>query len=74
MLCVRAGYNIYYTTDKNLNDNEWFQETFSDGKNVAVYIKYILPETTYFFKVEAVNRDGSSFMSDVIEYTHPKGI
>ena len=69
-----SGFNIYYTTDNNLNDNEWTREYIPDAKQVASLIDDILPETTYYFKVQAVDNHGDALkMSDVVKYTHPAG-
>ena len=69
-----SGYNVYYTTDKNLDDNEWTREYIPDGTQMSTAIYDMLPETTYYFKVQAINNHGDTLqMSDVVEYTHPAG-
>ena len=69
-----SGYNIYYTTDNNLDDNEWTREFIADGKQVASLINNMLPETIYYFKVQAVDNHGHALTtSDVVKYAHPAG-
>ena len=71
---LHAGYNIYYTTDKNLEDKEWIQESIPNGKKVARIIKNMMPETTYYFKVKSLCKHCNALaMSDVVEYRHPIG-
>ena len=41
---------------------------------MASYIYDMLPETTYYFKVQAVDHNGDALTtSDVVEYAHPAG-
>lgn len=52
-----TGYIVFYTTDNTQRDRDWVVEGIVGNKTSAA-LKGLLPETTYFFKIQARNSKG----------------
>lgn len=64
---------ISYTTDDSNSDSEWRSEIV-DGELMSFTIKGLIPNTNYFFKIQAKNIIGSGPFSPTISIKTSPGI
>lgn len=62
-----TGYVILYTTDPSLNDRDWSVQALVGDKMNAL-LNNLLPETTYYFKIQAKNEKGSGPVSSHVSH------
>ena len=65
------GYLIQYTTDRRMEDREWFVEAVVGDSTTAV-IQNLNPSTNYYFKMGARNTKGYGPSGPVVSFTTPK--
>lgn len=61
------GYEIYYTADESLADNEWMTESLIGDKLTAI-IQDLVPETVYYFKIKVRNNKGHGPFSSTVSF------
>lgn len=64
---------ILYTTDDSSSDSDWKTEIV-DGELMSFTIKGLIPNTNYFFKIQAKNTIGSGPFSPTISIKTSPGI
>ena len=68
---LSLGYLVYYTTDPNQNYQKWVLESVM-GTSLTVTVDNLTPETLYYFKVQARNKQGYGPMSSTELFQTPK--
>jgi len=66
------GYVIFYTEDKRRQDREWVVEGVV-GDKTSAEIRQLIPDTKYFFKIQARNSKGYGPHSPVVSYRTRSG-
>lgn len=62
---------VFYTTD-NTQDRDWVVEGVI-GDKLSTVIRNLMPDTTYYFKIQAKNTKGYGPLSSEIVYKTPPG-
>lgn len=62
-----TGYVILYTTDENLSDRDWSVQALV-GDKMNTLLNNLLPDTTYYFKIQARNEKGSGPVSAPVRF------
>ncbi|KFM76351.1 hypothetical protein X975_12770, partial [Stegodyphus mimosarum] len=68
-----SGYVIFYTTDNTQRDRDWVQEGVI-GDKLSTILRNLLPDTTYYFKIQARNAKGYGPFSSEVVYKTPPGL
>ncbi|KAI1280554.1 Neogenin -like protein [Halotydeus destructor] len=62
-----TGYLIFYTTDNTKSDRDWAFEGVT-GDKLTAELKGLLPDTTYYFKIQARNLKGYGPLSAEVSF------
>jgi len=62
-----TGYIIFYTTDNTQRDRDWVVEGVI-GDKMTTILKGLLPDTTYYFKIQARNNKGYGPLSQEVSF------
>lgn len=62
-----TGYVIFYTVDNTQHDRDWIIENINSNL-LSTSIKNLIPDTTYYFKIQARNNKGYGPFSPEVTY------
>ncbi|XP_054724817.1 neogenin-like isoform X2 [Uloborus diversus] len=68
-----TGYVVFYTTDNTQRDRDWVVEGVI-GDKLSAIISNLMPDTTYYFKIQARNTKGYGPLSSEVVYKTPPGL
>ncbi|XP_015927066.1 neogenin isoform X5 [Parasteatoda tepidariorum] len=67
-----TGYVVFYTTD-NTQDRDWIVDGII-GDKLSSTLRSLLPDTVYYFKIQAKNSKGYGPFSSEVVYKTPPGM
>jgi neogenin len=67
-----TGYVIFYTTDNTQRDRDWVVEGVI-GDKMTTILKGLLPDSTYYFKIQARNNKGYGPLSAEVSFKTLQG-
>lgn len=68
-----TGYVIFYTTDNTQRDRDWVVEGVI-GDKMTTILKGLLPDSTYYFKIQARNNKGYGPLSAEVSFKTLQGM
>lgn len=67
---ILLEYLVFYTENPSADEKEWLMDSVK-GDRLSIMIRNLLPQTIYYFKVQARNVKGYGPLSNPVTYEPP---